>query len=200
MKKQLAQVAAFQNATDQPVNLTPTLLTPDYEKLRFNLMKEENLEYLEGTETKNLVEVLDACIDMAYVLAGTINSHGLGNIFEDAFNLVHFNNMTKVVNGKVLRDENGKIKKPEGFQPVDLSKLIVPGYKSKEDFYPIKKGDKFLCTKDYIMDDGEKAFTEGKTYKSKRKGCIKNNNNDENHDMRGDGSEPNDAVHYFIKL
>ena len=32
--------------------------------------------------------------------------------------------MTKVIDGKVIRNEHGKILKPEGFQPVDLTDLV----------------------------------------------------------------------------
>lgn len=124
MKKLLAQVAEFQIATDQPINTTPTSLEEEYEILRFNLMKEENIEYLDATMEYDLVETLDACVDMMYVLLGTINSHGLGEVFEEAFNLVHQNNMTKVVDGKVLRDVGGKIVKPIGFKAVNLRHLI----------------------------------------------------------------------------
>lgn len=201
MKKQFKQVADFQIATDQPVNNTPTLLTPEYESLRFKLMREENEEYFSATEDKSLVEVLDACIDMAYVLAGTINSHGLADIFENAFDLVHANNMTKVVDGKVLRDENGKIVKPSGFVPVDLSKVLSPLYKPKksENFYPIMSGDRFLCTKDYIMDDGDKAYTEGKEYISYYNNCITDDQLDAAHRMDTEGDE-DDTINYFIKL
>lgn len=200
MKNYFEKVAAFQIATDQPVNKIPTLLNHDYEKLRFDLMKEENQEYSDATADGNIKEVLDSCVDQMYVLIGTINSHGLGNIFEAAFNLVHSNNMTKVVDGKVIRDEKGKIVKPEGFVPVDLSKLLEPGYKSIESFYPIMEGDRFLCIKNYIMEDGEIAFSEGKEYESWYNNCILDNQKDSEHDMSGDGSEDYDAIHYFIKL
>lgn len=40
-----------------------------------------------------------------------------------AFNRVHNNNMTKVVDGKVIFRSDGKILKPEGYQPVDMSGL-----------------------------------------------------------------------------
>lgn len=119
-----AQVAEFQKATDQPVNENPTLLTHSYQQLRYGLMAEENLEYLDATQEGNLVEVLDACVDQFYILAGTINSHGLQNVFLEAFNRVNSNNMTKVVNGKVLRNSVGKIIKPEGFKPVNLEDLV----------------------------------------------------------------------------
>lgn len=120
----LAQVAEFQRATDQPVNQNPILLEHNYQVLRYSLMKEENEEYRNAVLEENIVEVLDACVDQFYILAGTINSHGLQNVFLEALDRVHKNNMTKVVDGKVLRNSAGKIIKPEGFKPVDLSDLV----------------------------------------------------------------------------
>ena len=40
-----------------------------------------------------------------------------------AFNRVHNNNMTKVVDGKILRAPNGKILKPEGYVKADMKGL-----------------------------------------------------------------------------
>jgi len=119
-------VAEFQNATEQPVNSFPTLSNSQTEDfLRFNLMKEENREYIVASANKDLVEILDSLVDQLYVLAGTINQHGLQDVIEEAFNRVHANNLTKVgVDGKVIRDADGKILKPEGFVPVDLSDLV----------------------------------------------------------------------------
>lgn len=123
-KSLLNKVAEFQKATDQPVNNTPQILDYDYEKLRYKLMEEENQEYIEASIASDLVEVLDSLVDQFYILAGTINSHGLQNVFLEAFNRVHRNNLTKIINGKVLRSTSGKIIKPEGFKPVNLKDLI----------------------------------------------------------------------------
>jgi predicted HAD superfamily Cof-like phosphohydrolase len=87
-------------------------------------MKEENLEYLGACYNNDKVEILDALVDQAYVLAGTINFHGMQDIFSEAFRRVHLNNMTKFPNGEVLLSPDGKIVKPEGFLSVDLSDLI----------------------------------------------------------------------------
>lgn len=40
-----------------------------------------------------------------------------------SLNRVHVNNMTKVVDGKILRREDGKILKPEGYAPADMRGL-----------------------------------------------------------------------------
>lgn len=121
----LSKVEEFQNATDQPVNKTPCIGEEKHATLRYQLMAEENKEYLVANLQSNQVEILDSAIDQLYVLAGTINFHGIQDLIEPAFNLVHANNMTKVgPDGKVLRNPEGKILKPEGFKPVDLKQLF----------------------------------------------------------------------------
>jgi predicted HAD superfamily Cof-like phosphohydrolase len=125
LKELLESVSDFQKATGQPTSDKPTLSKINHANLRFDLMKEENEEYIDACRDSDLIEILDACVDQLYVLAGTINFHGLQNVVGEAFNLVHLNNMTKVgPDGKVKRNEFGKILKPEGFQAVDLTKLI----------------------------------------------------------------------------
>ena len=125
IRKMAQQVRSFQKASGQVVNKKPTILEIKEIQLRYDLMREENIEYQDAGLSKNKVEILDACADQLYVLLGTINTHGLQDLIGPAFDLVHKNNMTKVgPDGKCLRDPDGKILKPEGFNPVDLSQLF----------------------------------------------------------------------------
>lgn len=125
MKKQLLQVRAFQKAFEQTLNDKPTLLTDTESELRFALGAEELEEYADATVAEDLVEVLDSLVDQAYILFGTVNAHGLQEQFLKAFDLVHENNMSKLdENGNVLKNEFGKVIKPEGFIPVNLTKLF----------------------------------------------------------------------------
>jgi predicted HAD superfamily Cof-like phosphohydrolase len=71
-----------------------------------------------------MVEVLDALADIGYILAGTIINHGMQKIYDDAFNEVHRSNMAKLVDGKVIRREDGKVLKPEGWQPPQLAQFL----------------------------------------------------------------------------
>lgn len=122
----LEKVAEFQKATDQPVADSPSVGDDKNNMLRYQLMNEENREYLTASLQYDKVEILDAVVDMLYILAGTINQHGMQGVIEEAFNRVHANNMTKVgADGKVLRNPDGKILKPENFVPVDLSDLVI---------------------------------------------------------------------------
>ena len=125
IRKMAQQVRSFQKASGQVVNKKPTTLEVKEVQLRYDLMREENIEYQDAGLSKNKVEILDACADQLYILLGTINAHGLQDLIGPAFELVHKNNMTKVgPDGKVLRNPDGKILKPQGFVPVDLSQLF----------------------------------------------------------------------------
>lgn len=117
-------VQEFMNASDQLVNKEPTLIDSATARLRMNLMIEEAQETHDANENKNLVEVLDGCADQLYILLGDIISHGLQGQIEESFKRVHESNMTKVVDGKVLRREDGKILKPDTYRRVDLTDLV----------------------------------------------------------------------------
>ncbi len=87
--------------------------------LRFNLMKEENEEYLEAASNNDLVEVADALGDMLYILCGTIIEHGMQHKIEDVFNEIQQSNMSKLGNdGEPIYREDGKVLKgPNYFKP-----------------------------------------------------------------------------------
>ena len=87
--------------------------------LRFRLMEEENLEYLEATKNNNIVEIADALCDILYILCGTILAHGLQHKIVEVFNEIQRSNMSKLdINGKPVIREDGKILKgPNYFKP-----------------------------------------------------------------------------------
>lgn len=88
-------------------------------ELRFNLMKEENEEYLEASQNNDIVEVADALGDMLYILCGTILEHGLQHKIEEVFDEIQRSNMSKLgEDGKPIYREDGKVMKgPNYFKP-----------------------------------------------------------------------------------
>lgn len=125
LKNAIEKVSEFMEACGQEVKTRASNVEDSTSSLRYILMSEENREYLVACLQNNKVEILDALIDMSYILFGTIASHGMTEEFIKGFDLVHENNMTKVQsNGMVLKNPEGKILKPEGYKPVDLSSLI----------------------------------------------------------------------------
>jgi len=93
--------------------------------LRFNLMKEENEEYLEAAQNNDLVEVADALGDMLYILCGTMIEHGLQDKMTAVFDEIQESNMSKLgADGQPIYREDGKVLKgPNYFKP-DISKIL----------------------------------------------------------------------------
>ena len=120
----VASLLEFNQAFEIPQLETPGLGPKELIELRIKLLTEEIQEYAEAARAGDLVEVLDALADIGYILAGTIINHGMQGIYDDAFNEVHRSNMAKLVDGKVLRREDGKVLKPEGWQPPQLAQFL----------------------------------------------------------------------------
>ena len=120
IKKPVEAVTAFHRAFGLNISTNPTINLPvEIKKLRYNLMKEENEEYLEAIKNDDLVEVADALGDMLYILCGTIISHGLQDKMEYIFDEIQRSNMSKLdSNGKPIYREDGKVMKgPNYFKP-----------------------------------------------------------------------------------
>jgi predicted HAD superfamily Cof-like phosphohydrolase len=120
MKKRIAAVYAFHKAFKIHTQDTPTVtISEERKKLRFELMKEENEEYLEAAKNNDLVEVADALGDMLYILCGTIIEHGMQDKIEEVFNEIQRSNMSKLgEDGKPIYREDGKVLKgPNYFKP-----------------------------------------------------------------------------------
>jgi predicted HAD superfamily Cof-like phosphohydrolase len=125
MKKQLLAVEAFHKAFGQENGKWPRVLNKKDYELRWDLMDEENKEYLDACEEGSLVEIADALGDQLYILCGTILKHGMQHIIEDVFNEIHSSNMSKLgEDGKPIYREDGKILKGPGFFRPKLSKFI----------------------------------------------------------------------------
>ena len=120
MKKQLNAVKDFHDTFGLNYNDSPTV---DLEKkiieLRFNLMKEENEEYIEAARNNDIIEIADALGDMLYILCGTIIEHGMSDIIEDVFDEIQKSNMSKLgADGNPIYREDGKVMKgPNYFKP-----------------------------------------------------------------------------------
>jgi predicted HAD superfamily Cof-like phosphohydrolase len=120
MKKQINAVSKFHEAFKLNAQQEPTVNIPEgRKKLRFDLMKEENEEYLEAAQNNNLVEVADALGDMLYILCGTIIEHGMQDIIEEVFDEIQNSNMSKLgADGNPIYREDGKVLKgPHYFKP-----------------------------------------------------------------------------------
>ena len=120
MKNKIEAVKSFHTAFNIGHRSTPKAdLGPAKNKLRFDLMKEENREYFEAAQSNDLVEVADALGDMLYILCGTIIEHGMQDKIEAVFNEIQLSNMSKLgADGQPIYREDGKVLKgPNYFKP-----------------------------------------------------------------------------------
>lgn len=93
--------------------------------LRYNLIKEENEEYLEACKNGDIVEIADALGDQLYILFGTILKHGLEHKIEEVYDEIHRSNMSKLdEQGNPIYREDGKILKSSLYFKPDIKKIL----------------------------------------------------------------------------
>ncbi len=126
MQKQINSVKEFHTAFKIGHSEIPIAnLGESKHELRYNLMKEENEEYLEAVRNNDLTEIADALGDMMYILCGTIIEHGLQHKIEAVFDEIQRSNMSKLgKDGIPIYREDGKVMKgPNYFKP-DFSIIL----------------------------------------------------------------------------
>lgn len=100
-------------------------LTESEVELRYNLMKEENEEYLEAAKKNDIIEIADALGDQLYILCGTILRHGLQHKIVEVFEEIQRSNMSKLdANGKPIYREDGKVLKSELYFKPNIRKIL----------------------------------------------------------------------------
>lgn len=125
MQTQLKKAENFHNVFKQEMSDKPVVYPSGGPELRYNLMKEENEEYLEACNNGDLVEIADALGDQLYILCGTILKHGMQHIIEDVFSEIHESNMSKLdANGEPIFREDGKIMKSNLYHKPDISRIL----------------------------------------------------------------------------
>lgn len=123
MSNWYTDVKDFHLAFGQRIGTRPAFPEDINEReLRMNLLEEEVNEYFDAEEALDIVEIEDALADIIYIACGTAVSYGipLDKVFEE----VHRSNMAKLVDGKPIYREDGKVKKPEGWVPPDIKGVL----------------------------------------------------------------------------
>jgi predicted HAD superfamily Cof-like phosphohydrolase len=105
------QVREFTRACHDHLPERPKSLSP--EQVAF-ITRMVNDELEELAEAKTVTEQADALVDAIYYICDSAVRHGMD--LDPLFAIVHQANMGKVVNGKVIRREDGKILKPAGWR------------------------------------------------------------------------------------
>jgi len=111
----------FMRACDQTVDI----FNVDQFNLYLKLMEEEWKELQQAIDDNNQVEVLDALLDFIVVTTGAIHSAGFNG--EGGWKEVMSTNFAKIdkETGKVRKREDGKVLKPLGWTPPDLTSYVI---------------------------------------------------------------------------
>lgn len=114
-------VEDFMTAGDQPIKKELSL-KGEQQNLYMNLITEEYRETIEAFDNNDLIEVADGLADMVWVIMGMCSSCGID--FNKVWEEVKASNMSKFVEGKAIKNEAGKIMKPETYFKPDLKKVL----------------------------------------------------------------------------
>jgi predicted HAD superfamily Cof-like phosphohydrolase len=100
-------------------------LNQDQFNMYLKLIEEETRELAVAIDNNDKVESLDALIDILVVTIGAI--HSMGADGEGAWKEVMRTNFAKIdkETGKVRKREDGKVLKPLGWEPPELSQFIT---------------------------------------------------------------------------
>ena len=135
MQQQIEQLIQFQKSFNAIINTTPTLLSEEDWKLRYDLSKEELTEYKDACEAGDIVEIFDAVLDRLFLAFGDAVSHGLQDYLLEGFNEVVASNLSKLDdNGEPLLNgintefdstrPFGKVMKSKNFFPPRLKEIL----------------------------------------------------------------------------
>ena len=114
-------VADFMKAGEQPVR-SDLSLEGDQATLYMNLISEEYQETLSAFKSNDMIEVADGLADMVWVIMGMCNSCGID--FDSVWQEVKASNMSKFPKGRAIKNEHGKIMKPDSYFKPDLKKVL----------------------------------------------------------------------------
>lgn len=127
LREIINHVSQFHEAFSITNNTEPTLLLSEKDvQLRYELIREENEEYLEACKNGDLTEIADALGDLLYILCGTILRHGLQDKMEAVFLEIQRSNMSKLgADGKPIYREDGKVLKGENYFKPNISSILT---------------------------------------------------------------------------
>jgi len=119
MSKVFNDVGIFMAAAEQTISKENI----PQSSLYHNLIVEEYAEYIAARNKNDDVETIDACFDMIWVIVGYMHSRGwdCNGIWDEGAlsNLKKIDKETR----KVIKRDDGKVLKPEGWKKPDFSKF-----------------------------------------------------------------------------
>lgn len=122
MNKAQKQVEEFMRVMGQ--NIPERITIDGYPGIfRHEMIQEETDEFEEAMYNDDQVEMIDALCDILYVTYGAASAMGVD--LESFFDEVQRSNMSKIsLDGKVLKNDRGKVVKPSTYSPPDIRGIL----------------------------------------------------------------------------
>ena len=112
---------AFMRASEQEIAEVAAFPDTGTRALRRDLLDEETCEYFRAEHRDDLTEVVDGLLDVIVIAWGTLLAYVGPEAAKRAADEVTRSNLSKIVDGEVLRRDDNKILKPEGWQPPNIA-------------------------------------------------------------------------------
>ena len=151
----VSEVETFNATMGKPNNYEPIIPEEKEWMFVYNFILEELEEYKHACETGDIVEVLDALCDIAYVSIGNgAMLHGLKDKLWPAYQEVQASNMSKACISEEEAQETVRVRSAEQEEPCHYSKV--------GEYYIVYRTRDFKVMKNinYFRPDLKKFFTE----------------------------------------
>jgi predicted HAD superfamily Cof-like phosphohydrolase len=114
----VSEVEEFNSLMNKPNNYVPTIPDKSEWDFVYNFVLEELEEYKQACEKQDIVEVLDALCDIAYVSLGNgVMLHGLKNQIWPAYMEVQASNLSKACNTQEEAQKTVEVRSSEQGEP-----------------------------------------------------------------------------------
>ena len=120
----VSEVEEFNSLMNKPNNYVPTIPDKSEWDFVYNFVLEELEEYKQACEKQDIVEVLDALCDIAYVSLGNgVMLHGLKNQIWPAYMEVQASNLSKACNTQEEAQKTVEIRSTEQGEPCHYEQI-----------------------------------------------------------------------------
>ena len=157
------EVEIFNNTFGKPNNYEPTIPERKEWKFVYDFIQEELEEYREACERGDIVEVLDALCDIAYVSIGNGTMlHGLKDKIWPAYQEVQASNLSKACSSEEEAMETVRVRAEEQGEECYFEKVAEGRY-----IVYRKRDKKVMKSVKYFRPDLSKFFTDNDIVKTR---------------------------------
>ena len=124
MTKVFTDVSVFMSACGQEVPSKPSAES-ELSHLYLKLIQEEYIEFFTAVKNDRYADQLDGCFDLMWVIIDYMKKRGCD--CDGAWDEGAKSNLAKIdpATGNVIRREDGKILKPEGWQAPNFTQFVI---------------------------------------------------------------------------